>query len=206
MLACLGKIDNFPSTVKPGWRILFSFSSFLKFISFNAGPLWEPAGHTITLTVCCFCTAASEQWPIVSSSSLFTVHRFGRMFSPGWSCWHLGHVDGLRLYSVTVNLIMHVFMLIINLPFYWTLVCFQGDLSPSEHEQRLVLHQQQRAHHDHRVCKCQRVDLASRLWPAVVPDWVHSATVITAWTLFCSVAQKLQNDKAIRSFLRRVDS
>lgn len=30
---------------------------------------------------------------------------------------------------------------------------FQGDLSPSEHERRSVLHQQQRSHHHHRVCK-----------------------------------------------------
>lgn len=32
-------------------------------------------------------------------------------------------------------------------------VLFQGDLSASEHERRLVLHQQQRAHYYHRVCK-----------------------------------------------------
>lgn len=32
-------------------------------------------------------------------------------------------------------------------------VLFQGDLSPSEHERRSVLHQQQRSHHHHRVCK-----------------------------------------------------
>lgn len=34
-------------------------------------------------------------------------------------------------------------------------VSFQGDLSPSEHEPRPVFHQQQRAHHHHRVCKWQ---------------------------------------------------
>lgn len=97
---------------------------------------------------------------------------------------------GLRLKSGTINLIMssrEKKMEAMKLSFNFHLVWFQGHLSPSEHERRLVLHQQQRAHYDHRVCKCEHVIFSSRLSPAVIPKSVYSATQCTL-----SVALKVE--------------
>lgn len=78
-----------------------------------------------------------------------------------------------------------------NLSSNFPLVWFQGDLSPSEHERRLVLHQQQRAHYYHRVCKCECGILSSHLQPFLI-QW----TVQEPIQCIFSIAQKL-NGKAV---------
>lgn len=122
--------------------LFFSISIYFKVIypSLASEPsMWLSGSHNHTYSLLFFLFAISPQW----KTFVFGLFGFIWLITSETQLQSNNRLNQLFIYE-DPELMVFVCVL-------W----FQGDLSPSEHERRSVLYQQQRAHHHHWVCKWQ---------------------------------------------------